>query len=414
MDNRIRGFDGLRAIAVLMVFLQHRVLGSRAEAGHLGVWIFFALSGFLITGILSAQRRTIEAGASEFLVELKRFLLRRTLRIFPVYYLLLAIMAVLMMLGHASPQLKGGLPFHFAYLSNLWIGGVLRYWPGPWSHLWSLSIEEQFYLFFAPLLLFIPVRWHLLVCYAVLVTGVVSTLSMRAAGTPDIVIYTHPLTNFWMLALGGIGGAWLRREGSILRALLLRPSSFIVLLLGVAVLCTTEPDWTTASNPVVYTFVCTLYGTCIASIVCAIACSGSSLVVGVLETRWLASLGRISYGFYLYHNFVPDPARLNRVEALFHGAGEPAWIRLAGIVISFGVSLLLAKLSWRFIEAPILGRKAEWTRRVAGASHPAISRAAAGPTRSASASPSRATSVAPSDSPVAGAPVVRVRVASRS
>jgi peptidoglycan/LPS O-acetylase OafA/YrhL len=98
MDNRIRGFDGLRAIAVLMVFLQHRVLGSRAEAGHLGVWIFFALSGFLITGILSAQRRTIEAGASEFLVELKRFLLRRTLRIFPVYYLLLAIMAVLMML----------------------------------------------------------------------------------------------------------------------------------------------------------------------------------------------------------------------------------------------------------------------------------------------------------------------------
>jgi peptidoglycan/LPS O-acetylase OafA/YrhL len=66
MDNRIRGFDGLRAIAVLMVFLQHRVLSSRDETGHLGVWIFFALSGFLITGILSAQRRTIEKGASDF------------------------------------------------------------------------------------------------------------------------------------------------------------------------------------------------------------------------------------------------------------------------------------------------------------------------------------------------------------
>jgi peptidoglycan/LPS O-acetylase OafA/YrhL len=364
MDNRVRGFDGLRAIAVLMVFLHHRVLSSRDETGHLGVWIFFALSGFLIAGILSAQRRTIETGASDFFVELKRFLFRRTLRIFPIYYLLLAVMAVLMMLGHASPQLKGGLPFHFAYLSNIWIGEVLRYWPGTWSHLWSLSIEEQFYLFFAPLLLLMPIRWHLLLCYAIFVTGVVSVLLMRDTGTPEIVIYTHPLTNFWMLALGAIGGAWLRMEGSILRALLSRQSSFFVVLLGVVVLCATEPDWTTAANPAVYTLVCTLYGICIAAFVCAVACSSSALLVGVLETSWLASLGRISYGFYLYHNFVPDPARLNRVKALFHGVGEPAWLRFAGIVISFGVSLLLAKLSWRFIEAPILRRKAEWTQRV--------------------------------------------------
>jgi peptidoglycan/LPS O-acetylase OafA/YrhL len=364
MNNRIRGFDGLRAIAVVMVFLQHRMLSSRDETGHLGVWIFFALSGFLITGILSAQRRTIETGASDFFAELKRFLFRRTLRIFPIYYLLLAVMAVLMLLGHASPQLKGGLPFHFAYLTNIWIGEVLRYWPGPWSHLWSLSIEEQFYLFFAPLLLLVPVRWHLAVCYAVFVTGVVSMVLMRATGTPDIVIYTHPLTNFWMLALGGIGGVWLRMDGSLLRAVLSRQSSFVVLLLGVTVLCATEPDWTTAASPAVYALICTCYGIGIAALVCAVACSGSSALVSVLETPWLASLGRISYGFYLYHNFVPDPARLNRVKALFHGVGEPAWLRFAGIVISFGVSLLLAKLSWRFIEAPILRRKAEWTQRV--------------------------------------------------
>jgi peptidoglycan/LPS O-acetylase OafA/YrhL len=172
------------------------------------------------------------------------------------------------------------------------------------------------------------------------------------------------LTNFWMLALGGIGGAWLRMDGSLLRAVLSRQSSFVGLLLDVTVLCVTEPDWTTAASPAVYTLVCTFYGICIAALVCAVACSGSSALVSVLETSWLASLGRISYGFYLYHNFVPDPARLNRVKALFHGAGEPAWLRFAGIVISFGVSLLLAKLSWRFIEAPLLRRKAEWTQRV--------------------------------------------------
>jgi peptidoglycan/LPS O-acetylase OafA/YrhL len=371
MDNRIRGFDGLRAIAVLMVFLQHRLLGSRNESGHLGVWIFFALSGFLITGILTAQRRTIETGASDFLAELKRFLFRRTLRIFPIYYLLLSVMAVLMMLGHFSPQLKSGLPFHFAYLSNFWIGDVLRYWPGAWSHLWSLSIEEQFYLFFAPLLLLAPLRWHLPVCYAVFVTGVVCMFLMRAAGTPEIVIYTHPLTNFWMLALGGIGGAWLRVEGSTARAWLSQPVSFVTLLLALSALCATEPDWTRILSPSVYTLICTLYGMCIAALVCSIACSESgSALVGLLETSWLASLGRISYGFYLYHNFVPNPARLNRVKEQFHGGVEPSWVRLAGVVVSFIVALLLAKLSWRFIEEPILRRKAQWTLRVANPATP--------------------------------------------
>lgn len=367
MDNRIRGFDGLRAIAVLMVFLQHRLLSSRNDTGHLGVWIFFALSGFLITGILTAQRQRIELGASHFFVELKRFLFRRTLRIFPIYYLLLTVMALLMMLGFASPQLKSGLPFHFAYLSNIWIGEKLRYWPGPYSHLWSLSIEEQFYLFFAPLLLLAPLRWHRSICYAVFVSGVVSMWWMRAAGLPEIVLYTHPLTNFWVLALGGIGGAWLRHEGSALKRALSRPASFFALLLLVVALCATEPGWTQSATPLAYTAICTLYGIVIAALVCSIACSSARLP-GLLETGWLVSLGRISYGFYLYHNFVPNPAHLSRVRALFHGAPVPGWVQLLGVGVSFAVALLLAKLSWRYIEQPILRRKTEWTMRVVNAS----------------------------------------------
>lgn len=368
MDNRIRGFDGLRAIAVLMVFLQHRVLSDRNETGHLGVWIFFALSGFLITGILTEQRKKIEAGTSQFFTELKRFLFRRTLRIFPIYYLLLGILSLLMLLGFVSPQLKSGIPFHVFYLSNFWIGDVLRYWPGPYSHLWSLSIEEQFYLFFAPLLLLAPARSHWLICCAVFVAGVVALLLMHYAGTPEIVIYTHPLTNFWLLALGGMGGAWVRREGSTLRQILSRPASFMALLLTVLMLCVTEPDWTQTGNALAYTTTCTLYGVCIAALVCAVACSGSTVLVRVLETRWLASLGRISYGFYLYHNFVPNPARLTRVRALFHGAGVPWWLQLLGVVASFLIALMLAKLSWRYIEEPILRRKADWTMRVVNVS----------------------------------------------
>ncbi|MFP3561804.1 acyltransferase, partial [Paraburkholderia sp. SIMBA_049] len=74
------------------------------------------------------------------------------------------------------------------------------------SHLWSLAIEEQFYLVFAPLLLLLAARRHRAVCLAIVAAGLLSLFAMRAAHWQEITIYTHPLTNFWLLALGGIGG----------------------------------------------------------------------------------------------------------------------------------------------------------------------------------------------------------------
>ena len=359
MNNRIAGFDGLRAIAVLMVFLQHRLFGDIGEIGHLGVWVFFALSGFLIIGILSTQRARIEAGGSGFGAELKRFLWRRTLRIFPIYYLMLLAMCVLMAFGLASPELASGMPFHFAYLSNIWIGAVLHYWPGRYSHLWSLAIEEQFYLVVAPLLLLLATRRHRAVCWAIVALGLVALLAMRAAHWEEITIYTHPLTNFWLLALGGIGGLMIAREQSLMRAWLGHGFTLFALSLGLVSLCATEPRWSALDNPLLFTGVSALYGTCIAALVCSIACCRNAVVIGLLESAWLVSFGRISYGFYLYHNLIPDLTRNHRAEAFFGGT-VPIWAHAAGIAASFAISLAIAVLSWRLIEEPILRLK---TRR---------------------------------------------------
>jgi peptidoglycan/LPS O-acetylase OafA/YrhL len=359
MNNRIAGFDGLRAIAVLMVFFQHRLFGDIGEIGHLGVWIFFALSGFLIIGILSAQRTRIERNGSRFGAELKRFLFRRTLRIFPVYYLMLVVMCVLMALGMASPELAGGMPFHFAYLSNVWIGSVLHYWPGRYSHLWSLAIEEQFYLVFAPLLLLVAARWHRAVCLAIVVVGLVSLLAMRAAQWQEITIYTHPLTNFWLLALGGIGGLMIAGKASRLRVMLGHGMTLLVLSVCLVGFCATEPRWSQLSSSLAFTTLSALYGVCIAALVCSIACCRNAVVIGLLETSWLVNFGRISYGFYLYHNLIPDLTR-NRHATAFFGGTVPMWAHVAGIVASFLISLTMAVLSWRLIEAPILRLK---TRR---------------------------------------------------
>lgn len=361
MNNRIAGFDGLRAIAVLMVFFQHRLFGETGEIGHLGVWIFFALSGFLITGILSAQRTRIETHGSGFGAELKRFLLRRTLRIFPVYYLMLVTMCVLMAFGLASPELAGGMPFHFAYLSNIWIGSVLHYWPGRYSHLWSLAIEEQFYLAFAPLLLLVAARRHRTVCLAIVAVGLVSLLAMRAAQWQDITIYTHPLTNFWLLALGGVGGLMIAGKASRLRIVLGHGLTLLVLSVCLAGFCATEPMWTRLNSPLAFTMVNALYGVSIAALVCSIACCRNAAVIGLLETAWLANFGRISYGFYLYHNLIPDLTRNRHATTLFGGT-VPTWAHAAGIAASFLISLTLALLSWRLIEAPILRLKTRYAQ----------------------------------------------------
>ncbi|RKE39875.1 peptidoglycan/LPS O-acetylase OafA/YrhL [Paraburkholderia sp. BL23I1N1] len=369
MNNRIAGFDGLRAIAVLMVFIQHRLFGDIGEIGHLGVWIFFALSGFLIIGILSAQRTRIEQNGSRFGAELKRFLFRRTLRIFPVYYLMLVVMCALMAFGMASPELASGMPFHFAYLSNFWIGSVLHYWPGRYSHLWSLAIEEQFYLVFAPLLLLVAARWHRAVCLVIVAVGLLSLLAMRAAHWQDVTVYTHPLTNFWLLALGGMGGLMIAGKESRLRNMLGHGMTLFVLSLCLLGFCATASTWSQLDNPLAFTTVNALYGVAIAALVCSIACCRNAVVIGLLETGWLVNLGRISYGFYLYHNLIPDLTR-NRHAMAFFGGTVPMWAHVAGIVASFLISLTMAMLSWRLIEAPILRLKtrraqADTTSRIA-------------------------------------------------
>jgi peptidoglycan/LPS O-acetylase OafA/YrhL len=356
MNNRIAGFDGLRAIAVLMVFFQHRLFGDIGEIGHLGVWIFFALSGFLIIGILSAQRARIEAGATRFGAELKRFLFRRTVRIFPIYYLMLVVMCVLMAFGFGNPELASGMPFHFAYLSNIWIGSVLHSWPGRYSHLWSLAIEEQFYLVMAPLLLLLATRRHRAACWAIVALGLVSLLAMRAAHWQEITIYTHPLTNFWLLALGGISGLMVAGGETRTRAWLGHGVTLFALSVALVALCATEPTWSQINSPSLFTAISGAYGVCIAALVGSIACCRNAAVIGFLETGWLVSFGRISYGFYLYHNLIPDLTRNRHAEALFGGT-VPVWAHAAGIVASFAISLGIAALSWRLIEEPVLRLK---------------------------------------------------------
>jgi peptidoglycan/LPS O-acetylase OafA/YrhL len=353
MTQRIRGFDGLRAIAVCLVFLQHNAHITLFGPGQLGVWIFFALSGYLITGILARHRRRIEAGAGQVTAALENFLLRRTLRIFPIYYLLLAVLTAMVLAGALPAEFKASLPFHYAYLSNFWIG-AWGDWPGPFSHLWSLAVEEQFYLLFAPVLLLLPLRWHWLASILLVAIGAIAMWAFKAGGVNQVFFLTHSLTNMWVPALGALAWQAVGNPDSSWRRRLGGKVALLAFVLAVASSCYRAPDAWTDLGPLLYAGSALVLGLCLAVLVAWIACRQDSLVVRLLETRPLAAFGRISYGFYLYHLAVPlllDSAWFRKGLALLH-ATMPGPVGRAALI--FVLTLGLARLSFVLVEMPIM------------------------------------------------------------
>lgn len=149
------GLDGLRAVAVLAVIAYHLEFGW-AEGGLLGVGVFFTLSGYLITDLLLGQREA--AGR----LRLGDFWLRRARRLLPALFLMLTVVVVWVAFIHPSrmPDLRGEVLAAVLYVSNWWyIFGDVSYFanfgpPPTLGHLWSLAVEEQFYLLW-PLFLWI-------------------------------------------------------------------------------------------------------------------------------------------------------------------------------------------------------------------------------------------------------------------
>ena len=369
--GRIRGFDGLRAFAVLLVFFQHETtFGETYSLGGYGVWLFFVLSGFLIVRILVDQRRAIEAGTMRRRPALARFYWRRTLRTAPPYYMALAVFTVLGAAGLAWDFPLSSAGWYYAHLSNLYFI-LIGHFVGRLSHVWSLAVEEQFYLVAAPLLLLaVPSRMARKACAWVFLAGVTFDVILRTGGASAVAIYINPITNFGALAFGGWVGLGLtakartdgRSSWPVLLCLAVAAGWFFGFQhIGsypddVATLIAAAPLWATT-----LTGGALLYG---------LYRNQASRVTAVLEWAPIAGFGRISYGFYLYHNLLPQ----DLVGRLVHLAGERWQVpEAAEAAMVFVLALALATASWRLVEQPLLRLKDSpprlaWLRR--GAASP--------------------------------------------
>ena len=348
-QKRILGFNGIRGLCVILVFLWHKS-GVHLHAAEIGVWTFLALSGFLLIPELHAQRVLVECGSSTKAGEAGKFWFKRATRILPVYYALILLLYLFSgYLSWAGSDL--GFRYHVFYLSNFFFALVAPEdtLGGPFGVLWTLAVEQQFYVLAPVVFLLLPSRHHIAFCGAgVLVCGI-GHLWLANSSVAPIVVYMLSPWNFAIILLGGLAGIVCRTGASA------QESSSLWLtfsLLGIAAF--------SASSLIEAATVGVVYGVLTISVTIAIVGmlasiygnQGSSFT-GMLEWSPLEQLGQISYGFYLFHNFIPNP--LGRIFLMTFGIQPSNALKVTvGAAIAFMISAGAAYLSWTYFEKPII------------------------------------------------------------
>jgi len=325
--------DGLRAVAVGLVVLFH-AWPKWLRSGFIGVDVFFVISGFLITSIILKDLKRRE-------FTIRGFYVRRIRRIFPA--LITVVLATLafgwyVLLRQEFNQLGKHIAAAAAFLSNLVLWSEAGYWDNesvtkPLLHLWSLGVEEQFYLVWPVMLaLCFRVRFGILAFLALTLTG--SFLyGLYATFNHPAEAYFSPVSRFWELASGGLVAYAMTKRNPLLPMPWLVSAIGLVLLALGAVFIKGQADFpgAWALLPVLGT--------------CALIAAGNTSFINrrLLGNRLMVKIGLVSYPFYLWH------WPLLSFGYIIEGE-KPHPAMKAALVLA---ALALAFLTYHLIERPV-------------------------------------------------------------
>ena len=338
-DGRDRQLDGLRAIAVSLVLYAHLFSTNNSYWGHVGVRLFFVLSGFLITRLLLDARSAAEFEAPP---ALEAFYVRRALRIFPPYF---AMLGFVWLAG--LEQSKGTLVWHALYISNFWYALQGNWSPWVLCHTWTLAIEEQFYLLWPLVLLLAPRQWIGRICIGVIVFSLAYRFYWPFTGMPSVARDVLPPASMDALGAGALLAVYRSNAtgwpGWIRLSWVPLTTAFVVLLYFGPLQVTPTRDWARWIGLEVLPLVPLV-------MIVGLCSTGTKGFAGrLLELRPVMALGRISYGVYVYHGAV-----------LALVVGMQSWIPVnvseqgAGrFLVAGAATLALASLSWLAFEKPI-------------------------------------------------------------
>ena len=323
--------DGLRAISIALVLLGHlsgthgfvRLNFGVGDYAHLGVVVFFVISGFLITRLLLAEHN--RAGH----ISLKLFYVRRSVRLFPASYAFIFCIFALQMAGAVhlrTSDFLHAVTYTVNYLHN-----------SSWEigHLWSLSVEEQFYLVWPVAFLMLNPRRATFVAAVVILLGPVARLGtwFFLTGTPYRDLEMFPVVAD-SLATGCVlaqTSGWLERR-EWYRKLFQRPYSFALLTL--ILLANRYMGYT-----VVFVFGTSLVNICLAILIHRCIYCNNGRVGAVLNWTPIALIGMFSYSLYLW-------------QQLFLNRNSTAWVNSFPQNLVLGIAVAL--LSYYGLEKPLL------------------------------------------------------------
>jgi peptidoglycan/LPS O-acetylase OafA/YrhL len=343
----LRQLDALRTIAVAMVIATH--WAPKATRfwfnGGFGVKLFFVTSGFLITGILLEARNKAEQLGVQRRAVLGNFYVRRFLRIFPLFYATLALIYLLRV--QAARE--------FIWWLAAYLGNVVLAYRGAWvdgiAHFWSLAVEEQFYLVWPILMLFTPRKLLLPLIASAIVFAQLFRLILFLEGINGITVGVLPFACLDTLGLGALlAFLWQDRNGAAGRtALTILRIAAIAGCIGFFVLHIASG---LGRTPAYCSWIMTVTDGLTAFGAVWLTVRGLRGPVGWLM-NWapLVYLGRVSYGLYILHPFMPGI-----VIRVFRALRMPGVTALSPIFL-FGLNLAalvgVCSLSWHFFEKKI-------------------------------------------------------------
>jgi peptidoglycan/LPS O-acetylase OafA/YrhL len=353
----VAGLDGVRAIAVAGVLLYHGGV-AKFSGGFLGVDVFFVLSGFLITSLLLSER------TRRGHINLAAFWLRRARRLLPAAFLVVGVCTLVVAVFYPSllPRARGDAIASFFYVNNWhqafahesYFAALGR--PPMLQHLWSLAVEEQFYLVWPTVVLLAGRKRLWPICLAIIAGATALRFKWAYDGVPWNQIYRLTITRADTMAWGALGALALRSPAWRTRAARLAPA---VILAGTAAFLAVAlyaggPDW--ARRPI------QTAGAAVAAfgflgLVVYAATARTGAVHALLRRPLLLSLGKYSYFIYVVHGLVISHVYWIGEAVIKRKPGLAIPLKLTLFVATSVAVFLLAKLSFRFFEAPILRLK---------------------------------------------------------